>query len=111
MTVPPAVESAQRAEHLRQVGRLAEAEQAARAALAVEPQDPALLGTLSAVLRAYDIGPDDMDHALRSVRSFLHGFATLEAANGFQWPADIDESFEWLITLVDRGLRRTADPA
>ncbi|MFV5998312.1 TetR/AcrR family transcriptional regulator, partial [Streptomyces sp. NPDC056231] len=24
---------------------------------------------------------------------------------GFQWSADIDESFEWLIAFADRGLR------
>jgi Tetracyclin repressor-like, C-terminal domain len=39
------------------------------------------------------------------VRSLCHGFATLQAAGGFQWSADIDESFEWLITFADRGLR------
>jgi len=49
-----------------------------------------------------------MDHALRALRSFFHGFATLQSAHGFQWAADIDESFEWLITLVDRGLRCTS---
>jgi hypothetical protein len=39
------------------------------------------------------------------LRSLFHGFATLEAANGFQWSTDIDESFEWLIDFADRGLR------
>ncbi len=64
-----------------------------------------LTGSLTAVLRAYPIRPDDMDHALRAVRSFFHGFATLQAADGFQWATDIDDSYEWLITLLDRGLR------
>ena len=86
------------------------------ATIGVEPTGPddpiavastRYMGTLSAVLRGYDVGPDDMDHALRAVRSFLHGFATLEAAHGFQWSADIGESFEWGIALLDRGLRRT----
>ncbi|SDF45859.1 tetratricopeptide repeat protein [Pseudonocardia oroxyli] len=39
-----------RAEQLGQVGRLAEAEQAAREAVALDPQDPRLLGTLSSTL-------------------------------------------------------------
>jgi Tetracyclin repressor-like, C-terminal domain len=47
-----------------------------------------------------------MDHALRSIRATFHGFAALQAASGFQWSADPDESFEWMIHFVDRGLRR-----
>ena len=41
------------------------------------------------------------------MRSAFYGFATLQSARGFQWSADVDESFEWLIDLVDRGLRST----
>ncbi|GHA35050.1 TetR family transcriptional regulator [Streptomyces tauricus] len=70
-----------------------------------------LLGAFTAVLRGYEIAEPDVDHALRMLRSLCHGFATLQAADGFQWSADIDESFEWLITFADRGLRavRTGD--
>ncbi|WP_328499526.1 TetR/AcrR family transcriptional regulator [Streptomyces sp. NBC_00414] len=64
-----------------------------------------LLGAFTAVLRGYEIPESDVDHALRMLRSLCHGFATLQAADGFQWSADIDESFEWLITFADRGLR------
>jgi hypothetical protein len=31
--------------------------------------------------------------------------AILEASRGFQWDADPDESFEWMIGFIDRGLR------
>jgi AcrR family transcriptional regulator len=62
----------------------------------------------TAVLRGYPVPPSDVDHALRMLRSLFHGFATLQAANGFQWSADIDESFEWLIDFTDRGLRAPA---
>ncbi|MGS2644574.1 WHG domain-containing protein [Streptosporangium sp. LJ11] len=68
------------------------------------------LGPFEAVLRGYDIAPQEIPHALRALRSAFHGFATLQAANGFQWSADIDESFEWLIDFVDRGLRATPEP-
>ncbi|WP_328474583.1 TetR/AcrR family transcriptional regulator [Streptomyces sp. NBC_00448] len=71
--------------------------------LAVEGQRS--LDAFRAVLRGYDVAPADVDHALRMLRSLCHGFATLQAANGFQWSADIDESFEWLIAFADRGLR------
>jgi AcrR family transcriptional regulator len=63
------------------------------------------LEAFRAVLRSYPIKPADVDHALRTVRSLLHGFATLQSAGGFQWSADVDESFEWLIDFADRGLR------
>ncbi|WP_093466296.1 TetR/AcrR family transcriptional regulator [Streptomyces melanosporofaciens] len=75
------------------------------------PDDPLalasrrLLDAFTAVLRGYDIAEPDVDHALRMLRSFCHGFATLQAAGGFQWSTDIDESFEWLIAFTDRGLR------
>jgi hypothetical protein len=63
------------------------------------------LEAFRAVLRSYPVKPAEVDHALRTVRSLFHGFATLEAGRGFQWSADIDESLEWLITFADRGLR------
>ncbi|MFJ2260901.1 TetR/AcrR family transcriptional regulator [Streptomyces sp. NPDC087844] len=75
------------------------------------PDDPMavaslrLLGAFTAVLRGYEIAESDVDHALRMLRSLCHGFATLQAGGGFQWSADIDESFEWLIAFADRGLR------
>src|SRR4029434_8522472 len=76
------------------------------------PEDPLfkasarLLDSIAAVLRGYGISADEMDHALRTIRSTFHGFAALQAANGFQWSADPDESFDWMIHFVDRGLRR-----
>lgn len=60
---------------------------------------------LAAVLRGYDIPAAQMPHALRAVRSSFHGYATLQSTGGFQWSADVDESFEWLIDFVHRGLR------
>ncbi|MER5198925.1 TetR/AcrR family transcriptional regulator [Streptomyces sp. NPDC002755] len=81
------------------------------------PDDPIMLagrrgiGPFAAVLQGYDIPPQDMTHALRAVRSVFHGFAHLQASGGFQWSTDVGESFEWLIDLVDRGLRSAADPA
>jgi AcrR family transcriptional regulator len=76
------------------------------------PDDPLLaasarvLATIAAVLRGYGIAEDEMDHAIRTIRCTIHGFAMLEASGGFQWSNDPDESFEWMIRFIDRGLRR-----
>lgn len=84
------------------------------ATIGVEPSGPddplaiagqRLLDAFMAVLRGYEVPESDVDHALRMLRSLCHGFATLQVSNGFQWSADIDESFEWLIAFADRGLR------
>ena len=75
------------------------------------PDDPLyaasarVLDTMAAVLSGYGIPADKMDHALRTMRSVFHGFTTLQAANGFQWSGDPDETFHWMIEFVDRGLR------
>ena len=75
------------------------------------PDDPLLaagtrvINSIAAVLRGYGIGEAEMNHAIRTIRSTMHGFAMLEASRGFQWDADPDESFEWMIRFVDRGLR------
>jgi AcrR family transcriptional regulator len=75
------------------------------------PDDPLLaastrvINSIAAVLRGYGIGEDEMGHAMRTVRSTIHGFAMLEASRGFQWDADPERSFDWMIGFVDRGLR------
>jgi AcrR family transcriptional regulator len=77
------------------------------------PDDPFIrasdrtLGSLSAVLRGYHLDPAQEIHALRMLRSMLHGFSTLEAAGGFQIDTDIDDSFTWMITFIDQGLQAT----
>jgi len=72
-----------------------------------DPLIPALersLGSLAAVLHGYRLDPDDEIHALRMLRSMLHGFATLEVSDGFQMSTDIDDSFRWMVDFIDRGL-------
>ena len=75
------------------------------------PDDPLLaagtrvINSIAAVLRGYGIGEDEMNHAIRTIRCTMHGFAMLEASQGFQWSADPDESFDWMIRFIDRGLR------
>ena len=75
------------------------------------PDDPLLaassrvIESIAAVLRGYGIAEDEMTHAIRTVRCAVHGFAVLQASRGFQWSEDPDESFQWMIGFIDRGLR------
>jgi AcrR family transcriptional regulator len=76
------------------------------------PDDPLaaaitrMLGSLSAVLRGYRLPPDQEIHALRMLRSTLHGFAVLESEGGFRFDTDVDDSFAWLVDRIDQGLRQ-----
>jgi AcrR family transcriptional regulator len=69
-----------------------------------------VIDSIAAVLRGYGLGDAEMTHAIRFIRSAMHGFAMLEISGGFQWDTDPDESFAWMIGFIDRGLR-TQEPA
>jgi AcrR family transcriptional regulator len=58
-----------------------------------------------AALRGYGLEGEDAVHATRAIRAALHGFAVLEAEGGFGIPISVDESFDRLVGLIDRGLR------
>lgn len=66
------------------------------------------LTSFGAALRGYWLDPADQVHALRMLRSVLHGFATLEVSDGFQMGTDVDTSFAWMVDFVDRGLRASS---
>ena len=57
-----------------------------------------------AVVASFGLQGDDALHAVRGLRSIIHGFATLEVAGGFGLPLDCDESFRRLITAFVAGL-------
>jgi hypothetical protein len=65
----------------------------------------AAVGVLVAILRGYGLGGDEAIHAVRAVRSALHGFVSLEAAGGFGLPVDLDSSFDQMVGALARGLR------
>jgi len=56
------------------------------------------------VLRAYELGEAATLHAIRGLRSLLHGFASLEQKQGFQLSLDKDRSFELLIENFVHGI-------
>ncbi len=81
------------------------------------PDDPLLrastevIDLITVVLGGYWISEAGIVHAIRSVRCTLHGFATLQAVDGFQWGGDIEESFDRLVDFIDAGLRAAAADA
>lgn len=85
---------------------------AGNAVLSRGPDDPLtaaagrMLGSFSAALRGYGLPPDQEIHALRTLRSALHGFAVLEVEGSFRFDTDVDASFTWLVDTLDQGLRR-----
>ncbi len=89
---------------------------AANSARPTGPDDPLiaararLLNSFAAVVRGYRLDPYQEIHALRMVRSVIHGFATLETAREFQLDTDVEDSFGWIISFIDRGLW-AANPA
>ena len=84
---------------------------AGNAARVEGPDDPLIpgvdrvLASWAAMLHGYRLGPEQEIHALRMLRSILHGFATLEAIGSFQIDADVDDSVTWMIGFIDQGLR------
>jgi AcrR family transcriptional regulator len=84
---------------------------AGNAAIVTGPDDPLVpaigrvLESWTAMLHGYRLDPEEEIHALRMLRSVLHGFATLEAIGSFQINADVDDSFTWMLGFIDQGLK------
>jgi AcrR family transcriptional regulator len=55
-------------------------------------------------LRAYGLTGDQAVHAVRALRSAVHGFVMLETGGGFGLPQDLDDSFATLVELLVAGL-------
>ena len=63
------------------------------------------------LLAANGLRDDDLVHAARSLRAALHGFATLEAADGFGLAQSVESSFEWMVDAFSDGLAARATRA
>ena len=55
------------------------------------------VAVLTAALAGLELEGDDRIHAIRALRSAVHGFAAIEAAGGFALAVDRDASFAWLL--------------
>jgi AcrR family transcriptional regulator len=73
-----------------------------------------VLDIVYAALADYRLEGDDAVNAVRLLRAHFHGFVSLERAEGFKFPNDIDHTFELLIGALDQILRNwppeTIDP-
>ena len=65
-----------------------------------------VVGTVAAVLSGYGLAGDDAIHAIRGMRSLMHGFVSLEAVGGFAMPQDLDESYHRLVDGFAQSLQR-----
>ena len=79
--------------------------------VAAPKNDPALeaaaghiVETILSVLSGYGLDRREGLHAIRALRSTVHGFAAIEIAGGFGIPLDVDKSFEWLVSALLAGL-------
>ncbi|GEM_PF-5879679 len=73
-----------------------------------DPLTPAInrmFDSISAVLARYQLDPAQEIHALRMLRRMRHGFATLEEEGGLRLDTDVNDSFAWMVDLIDRGLQ------
>jgi AcrR family transcriptional regulator len=74
----------------------------------------AVLDIVYAALGSYRLEGDDAVNAVRLLRAHFHGFVSLEKAEGFKFPNDIDHSFDLLIGALDQMLQtwppRMVDP-
>lgn len=59
-----------------------------------------------AVMASFGLEGKEAVHAVRGLRSLVHGFATLEVSGGFGLPLDLDESFTRLVDLFIAGLEK-----
>lgn len=91
---------------------------AAAGVRAPDPGDEALtsagqriIDLLHAALRGFDLTEVELVHAVRALRSALHGFVVLEGAGGFALAVDTDASFDAMVEMLAVGIEHRAHAA
>lgn len=79
---------------------------------APDPEDQVLaeagskvVGLALRVIETYGLQGDEAIHAVRGIRSLLHGFVSIERQGGFGMPLDLDATFRILVDTFIAGLR------
>jgi AcrR family transcriptional regulator len=72
----------------------------------LEREEARSLKVALAVMASFELQGEDALHAVRALRSLVHGFTTLEVSGGFGMPLDLDESFQRLVDLFIAGLQK-----
>jgi AcrR family transcriptional regulator len=73
---------------------------------ALKTAEERIVETGLAVVASFGLYGEAGLHAVRGLRSVVHGFATLEIAGSFGLPLDCDESFRRLIEMLITGLQK-----
>ncbi|MET3699156.1 TetR family transcriptional regulator [Bacillus oleivorans] len=68
-----------------------------------------LVELLTSVFRAYHLREEAAIHAVRGIRSLLHGFTSLEQKGGFGLPVDLDVSFRLMIDTFLAGINQSKE--
>ncbi|WP_068620257.1 TetR/AcrR family transcriptional regulator [Paenibacillus tuaregi] len=55
------------------------------------------------------LSPEQQTHAVRGIRSILHGFCSLEQKGGFGIPVSLEESLEFIVRTYLEGLSQKTD--
>jgi AcrR family transcriptional regulator len=66
-----------------------------------------ILAIIGAVLAPYGLSGEAEVHAIRALRSVVHGFVSLELAGGFGMPVNLDESYRLLLRTLVAGLAQS----
>lgn len=59
-------------------------------------------------IRPFVLSEEEAVHAVRGLRSLMHGFASLEHKGGFGMPLDLDESYKLAVTAFITGLKKSS---
>ncbi|MCT2537491.1 WHG domain-containing protein [Aquibacillus koreensis] len=57
-------------------------------------------------IKHYNFTKEEELHVVRGLRSLLHGFSSLEKANGFGIPIKLNHSFDYIMTTYLKGMKR-----
>jgi AcrR family transcriptional regulator len=79
-----------------------------RRAPETEAQAARAVEVVLAVLAGYGLAGERALHAVRVVRSALHGFVSLEAVGGFGLALSVEETFTQLVEMLDAAMRSVA---
>lgn len=68
-----------------------------------------LVNLVVRIINTFGLEEDVALHAVRSFRSFLHGFASIEQKGGFGLPLDLDITLHFMIDTFLAGLKATTE--
>ncbi len=77
----------------------------------LEASNRQLLEFAVRLLDGYDLDDQGRIHALRALRSLIHGFALLETTGSFEYAVSVPQSFTWAIENYLNGLPAKAEQA